>query len=142
MVSSLLGLSPSEWDCDEKALNTALAIVHEMMAELMTLAREMGYDDSFIPSNTPDTIVESVKGTLRGTDFVPSALLDVRLKIPFELEVILGYPLREAQARKLSTPVSVRFPRVLPANPAHQRLELVYRLLSVVQAHLLTGHAK
>jgi len=106
MVSSLLGLTPTEWDCNPKALDTAVTAVHDIMKELMVLARAMGYDESVIPSNTPDTIVRDLKAVLRGSDFVPSALLDVRLKIPFELEVILGYPLREAQARKLSTPVS------------------------------------
>lgn len=121
MISSLLGLSPSECACDENALDTAMAIVHEMMTELMVVARAIGYDESLIPSNTPDSIVMETRTKLRGTDFVPSALLDVRLGIPFELEVILGYPLREAQARQLSTP----------------RLEFVYRMLSVIQARLL-----
>jgi 2-dehydropantoate 2-reductase len=106
MVSSLTGLSPSEWACDEQALETGMATCHEIMTELMVLARAMGYDESLIPSTAPDTLVAETRAKLQGTDFVPSALLDVRLKIPFELEVIMGWVYREAKARKIPTPVS------------------------------------
>jgi Ketopantoate reductase PanE/ApbA C terminal len=107
MVSSLTGLSPAEWACDEQALETGMTTCHEMMEELMVLARAMGYDESLIPSNAPEDIVADARIKLLGTDFVPSALLDVRLKIPFELEVVMGYVYREAKSRQIPTPVSV-----------------------------------
>jgi len=107
MVSSLTGLSPSEWACDEQALQTGMTTCHEIMEELMVLARAMGYDETLIPSNAPEKIVADGRSKLLGTDFVPSALLDVRLKIPFELEVVMGYVYREAKSRQIPTPVSV-----------------------------------
>jgi len=107
MISVLTGLTPSEWACDEEAFETSSGTCREIMAEIMALGRALGYDESLIPSNAPDIILADARVKLRNTDFVPSALLDVRRKTPFELEVILGRVYRQAKVCQVSTPVCI-----------------------------------
>lgn len=79
MVCTLLRLTPTEWSKDEAALARALSMVRQVMDEVMVLGRAMGYDESLIPQNTPDIIMERSLALLKDSDFVFSALLDVRL---------------------------------------------------------------
>lgn len=109
MVCTLLRLTPAEWSSDQVALMKALSMVRQVMDELMLVGRAMGYDEALIPSNTPDMIMARSMELLKDSNFVFSALLDVRLGKPFELEVILGEAVRQAQKCAASVPVSLYF---------------------------------
>lgn len=109
MVCTLLRLTPAEWGSDQVAVNKGLSMVRRVMDELMTAAGALGYDEGLLPSNTPDVIMKRAMELLADTDFVFSALLDVRLGKPFELEAILGEAVRQAQKHGVSMPVSNQF---------------------------------
>jgi 2-dehydropantoate 2-reductase len=79
------------------------------MDELMLVGRAVGYDEALIPSSTPDMIMARSMELLKDSGFIFSALLDVRLGKPFELEVILGEVVRQAQNYAVPVPVSLYF---------------------------------
>ncbi|PVG03059.1 6-phosphogluconate dehydrogenase C-terminal domain-like protein [Serendipita vermifera] len=122
MVCSLTGLTPQEWNCTKESGETGMQLISDCLNEMMVVARALGYGEDLVPSSMPQGIIEQAKLVMvQQSDFVPSALLDVRLGKPIELEVILGEVVRKAKK------LDIRMPH----------LEIVYRMLTIVQANLL-----
>ncbi|CAG8453072.1 9397_t:CDS:2 [Acaulospora colombiana] len=139
MVCSLTGLTPQEWNCTKESGETGMQLISECLAEMMVLARALGYGEDLVPSSMPQGIIEQAKTLMVSqSDFVPSALLDVRLGKPIELEVILGEVVRKAKKLDIRMPVRniISF-HCISTQCREQHLEIVYRMLSIVQANLL-----
>ncbi|ORY56573.1 2-dehydropantoate 2-reductase [Pseudomassariella vexata] len=73
------------------------AAIHEMAA----IATAAGYGEYV----TEDIIQETIRGTPESSPFRPSMLVDFENGRPFELEIILGVPLRIAVDLGVNTPV-------------------------------------
>jgi 2-dehydropantoate 2-reductase len=110
MVSCLTRLTPAEWACDAKALESGYSIVRKMLTELVTVGRSIGYDESILPSSVVDDIIDQERARISSSEvsaeFITSTLLDVRAMKPFELEVILGEVIRIGTANGCTIPVS------------------------------------
>jgi 2-dehydropantoate 2-reductase len=106
MVCSLTGLTPQEWHCTPQSAEIGIELIKDCLAEMMVLARALGYGEDLVPTSMPQGIIDQAKTLMsQNTDFVPSALLDVRLRKPIELEVILGEVVRKAKNHDIRMPV-------------------------------------
>jgi 2-dehydropantoate 2-reductase len=86
-------------------------LLEPSMHEMASIARAAGYGDTV----TEETINDMLVGTSTDSPFRPSMLVDLEKGRPFELEVILGAPLKVAREMGVETPI----------------LENVYSLLQV-----------
>ncbi|EIE92322.1 hypothetical protein RO3G_17193 [Rhizopus delemar RA 99-880] len=117
-VCTMTGMTTTEVLANKEASELVKSIMHDVI----TVANAEGYD-----FNHKEQIEAFMARTQASTKhYKPSMQLDKERGNPMEIEVILGAPLKRAQARRLSVP----------------RLDMMYSICSAANQHILNKISK
>ncbi|KAG9015459.1 hypothetical protein FRB94_000063 [Tulasnella sp. JGI-2019a] len=100
-------------------------LFRETGEEVLAVGRAIGYSEKHLPTDAIQGFIDGDVASYSDaqSEHKPSTLLDIEANKPFEVEVIVGEVVRAG--RQLGVPIP--------------RMEAIYTMLSVVQAHNLKG---
>ncbi|KAG9007512.1 hypothetical protein FRB94_014281 [Tulasnella sp. JGI-2019a] len=123
--SCLTRVPPSFYTATPELWKRVIPLFRETGEEIVAVGRAMGYSEKYLPADSVQVVIDTDAAfyTDVESDLKPSTLLDIEANKPFEVEVIVGEVVRAGRQLGVPTP----------------RMDAIYTMLSVVQAHILKG---
>ncbi|KAG9039620.1 hypothetical protein FRB95_009201 [Tulasnella sp. JGI-2019a] len=123
--SCLTRVPPAFYIATPALWGRAAPLFRETGEEVLAVGRAIGYSEKHLPTDAIQGFIDGDVASYSDaqSEHKPSTLLDIEANKPFEVEVIVGEVVRAG--RQLGVPIP--------------RMEAIYTMLSVVQAHNLKG---